>query len=275
MILSICTYAILGLVIGSFLNVVILRHGARTVGGRSGCLSCGAQLRWYDMLPVVSWIALFGRCRMCGSRISMQYPLVESATAALFAIIGSAALSPVLQSVSLVIVCLLVLISVYDLRHTIIPDEWSYAFAILSFAASAPFALSLGWSQGIAPLLIAGPLCALPLFALWLISHGRWMGLGDAKLALGIGFLLGVRSGLVAIFFAFVIGAAISVCVLLPYSYIKHLFARAGGITRLGGPRTRFTMKSEVPFGPFLIMSTLIIWILTMYGLSVPFLSLT
>ena len=93
------------------------------------------------------------------------------------------------------------------------------------------------------------------------------MGLGDAKLALGIGFLLGPWSGLFAVFFGFVIGAVISVCILLPYSYLR---ARCG-ITRFGGSSAGFTMKSEVPFGPFLVASTLVVWFMMIYGLPIPF----
>jgi len=264
------TFGLFGLIIGSFLNVVILRRGARTVGGRSGCLSCGAPLRWYDLVPVVSWVALRGRCRACGSRISVQYPLVEASTAVLFACIGASDLSIPMQIISLIIIALLILITVYDLRHTIIPDEWSYTFAILAFISASSFAIGSGWT-GIFSLIIAGPLCALPLFALWLISRGRWMGLGDAKLALGIGFLLGQGTGLFAVFFAFVIGAVISVCFLLPYSYVRARF----GITRLGAGGAGFTMKSEVPFGPFLIASTLLVWLMTIYGMPIPFLNIT
>ena len=267
-------YGVMGLVIGSFLNVVILRHSARTVGGRSGCLSCNAPLAWYDLVPVVSWLALKGRCRACSSRISLQYPLVELSTAILFFLIGASGISLLLQALSLVIVAVLILITVYDLRHTIIPDEWSYSFAILAFMSGLPFALELGWRAGVMPLMLAGPICALPLFALWVISRGRWMGLGDAKLALGIGFLLGTTSGIFAVFFAFVIGAVISVCILLPYSYLRHMLAHKNGITRLGGTQVRFTMKSEVPFGPFLIASTLLVWLLSIYGIPIPFLSL-
>ena len=157
-------FGLFGLIIGSFLNVVILRRGACTVGGRSGCLSCGAPLRWFDLIPVVSWIALRGRCRSCGSRISIQYPLVEASSALLFALIGASTLSIPMQIVSLIIVSLLILITAYDLRHTIIPDEWSYTFAILAFIAASSFAIGSGWA-GIIALVIAGPLCALPLFA--------------------------------------------------------------------------------------------------------------
>jgi leader peptidase (prepilin peptidase)/N-methyltransferase len=263
-------YGLFGLVIGSFLNVVILRHGARTVGGRSGCLSCGAPLRWFDLIPVVSWVALRGRCRACGSRISVQYPLVEASTAILFAVVGASNLSIPMQIVSLIIVALLVLITVYDLRHTIIPDEWSYAFAFFAFISALAFALG-GGIWGLVALVIAGPISALPLFFLWLISRGRWMGLGDAKLALGIGFLLGQSTGLFAVFFAFVVGAVVSVCFLLPYSYLRSKF----GITRLGAGGAGFTMKSEVPFGPFLIASTLLVWLMTIYGIPIPFLNIT
>ena len=263
-------YALFGLIIGSFLNVVILRRGAKTVGGRSGCLSCGAPLYWYDLVPVISWIALRGRCRSCGTRISMQYPLVESSTALLFAAIGASELPYLMQAISLVIIALLVLITAYDMRHTIIPDEWSYAFAVLAFIGSMPFAL-LGGIDGVLLLLAAGVMCAAPLGALWLISGGRCMGLGDAKLALGMGFLLGIVPGIYAVFLAFVIGAFVSVCFLLPYSYLQ---ARHG-ITRLGVRRRSLTMKSEVPFGPFLIASTILVWFCTIYGIAIPFLNIT
>ncbi len=260
-------YGLFGLIIGSFLNVVILRRGAKTVGGRSGCLSCSAPLLWYDLVPVVSWVSLRGRCRTCGSRISVQYPLVEASTALLFAAIGASQLSIFQQAVSLAIIALLVLITAYDMRHTIIPDEWSYSFALLACIGSIPFALQGNPIMGLLMLIIAGPLCALPLFILWLVSRGRWMGLGDAKLALGIGFLLGIDSGIFAVFFAFVIGAFISACFLLPYSYLRSRF----GITRLGRSSAGFTMKSEVPFGPFLIASTIIVWLMMIYGTSIPF----
>jgi leader peptidase (prepilin peptidase)/N-methyltransferase len=271
-------YGLFGLIIGSFLNVVILRHGARTVGGRSGCLSCGAPLLWYDMVPVASWLALRGRCRACGSRISIQYPLVEAATALLFAIIGIAALSIPLKLAALAIAALLVLIAAYDIRHTIIPDAWVYSFALLAFVVSSPFALSTAGESGatgILLLLLAGPVCALPLFALWAVSRGRWMGFGDVKLALGIGWLLGLPSGLSAIFLAFVIGAVISLGMLL----VQHLRVRVsrrartpGRITGLGSETHGLTMKSEVPFGPFLIAACLLLWLLMMFSISVPLL---
>lgn len=266
---EIVIFGFLGLIVGSFLNVVILRHGARSLGGRSGCMACGAQLRWYEMIPVLSWFALRGRCRVCHTAISIQYPLVEFSTGILFALIGGAPIGIIVQIISLVVAALLVIIFVYDLYHTIIPDEWVYALALFAFAASIVGMIGTSTVLNISLFVLAGPLAALPLFALWFVSRGRWMGLGDPKLALGIGWLLGVPYGLYAVFFAFVIGAVVSVCILLPFQYITHM---TSGITRLGAVREGFTMKSEVPFGPFLIASCVLVWFAMMYGIPLPFL---
>lgn len=237
-------------------------------------MSCGARLRWYDMIPVFSWALLGGRCRSCGGRISIQYPLVEAATGILFAAIGFWANSAlpglswpgvVLIVLHLCILALLVCITAYDILHTIIPDEWAYAFAALAFISQflQPSPLDYGslW------FILAGPTAAAPLFALWLFSRGRWMGLGDAKLALGIGWLLGPAPGLIAVFGAFVIGAVVSVFILLPLPHIIRALYTLG-ITSRGKPAPGFTMKSEIPFGPFLILSCIIIWFASIYGID-------
>jgi len=250
-----------GLIVGSFLNVVILRHGVRSLGGRSGCMSCGAQLQWYDMVPVFSWLALGGKCRACRAHISPQYPLVEAVTAILFALIGATSLLLLQKILGCVILALLVAITVYDIRHTVIPDAWAYTFAALAFLSSL-FTLTPSLVN-----ILAGPIAAAPLFALWLFSRGRWMGLGDAKLALGIGWLLGPALGLFAIFSAFVIGALISVCVLLPLPHILRALYTLG-ITSSDMLSGGFTMKSEIPFGPFLIFSCIIIWFASLYGID-------
>jgi Bacterial Peptidase A24 N-terminal domain len=87
MLLGMFTFGMFGLIVGSFFNVVIIR-GTGALIGRSACMSCGKTLAWYDMVPVVSWFLLRGRCRTCGSALSIQYPLVEGATAILFALVG-------------------------------------------------------------------------------------------------------------------------------------------------------------------------------------------
>jgi len=217
------------------------------------------------MFPVISWIALGGRCRACGTRISVQYPLVEATTAILFALVGPRAPSIPLMFAFLVVVSLLILIAAYDIRHTIIPDEWVYAFAALALIIASPSALDLGL-QGFFFLFASGPLCALPLFTLWFVSRGTWMGLGDAKLALGIGWLLGIGAGLFALLTSFVLGALISVCILMPWPYI----AANIGITRLRTHHKHLTMKSEVPFGPFLVLGTFLVWLMLLWGIALP-----
>jgi len=257
-------FAALGGIIGSFLNVVVLRKGVASLDGRSSCPSCGKIIAAYDLVPVFSWLILRGRCRNCESAISIQYPLVEAATAILFALVGTAAFPGFLLSghdalvlfAELVIVSLLVIITVYDLRHTIIPDEWSYAFAALALI------LALVHSPTLSTLL-AGPIAALPLFFLWLVSQGRWMGFGDPKLALGIGWLLGFPLGVVAVFVSFIIGTVILIPMLLYERLVTH---NGGG----GSVNAGLTMKSEVPFGPFLIASCLIFWVIGLYGVEVP-----
>jgi leader peptidase (prepilin peptidase)/N-methyltransferase len=252
-----------GLIIGSFLNVVILRRGVKGIGGRSACAQCGHALAWYDLIPVISWVSLRGRCRYCGSHISMQYPLVEAVTAALFATIVASPF-PVGAPYTMtfcVIAALLVCICTYDLRHTIIPDAWVYAFDALAFCTMPwLFAAMTPPDVPVWPLFAAGFIAAFPLFFLWAISRGTWMGFGDVKLALGIGWLLGPWSGVFAIFFAFIIGSVVLVPMMV-YERVTH--TRTYGEVPAG-----LTMKSEVPFGPFLVASTLIVWLCLLYGID-------
>jgi len=168
----------------------------------------------------------------------------------------------------LVVIALWVAIAAYDVRQTIVPDGWAYTAAIVAFGFSAsyvPFVWSDAW------FLFAGPLCALPLFALWLGTKGRGMGLGDAKLALSIGWLLGPLYGFVAVMWGFIIGAAWAVCILLPMAWWVRLFTLLSH-GRLRGSSERFTMKSEVPFGPFLIAAALALWFLLLYHIPLPLL---
>ena len=256
-----------GLIIGSFLNVVILRQGTgRTTSGRSGCFSCGHQLQWFDLVPVLSWLLLRGRCRYCGSRISPQYPLVELSTALLFGVLGSAPLvvGLVHQAVLCVLASLLIIIAVYDMRHTIIPDEWVYGFIgvslLLAFITVTKETMPLS-------VVVAGPLTAVPLFLLWFFSQGRAMGFGDVKLSIGMGYLLGLWSGLSAVFLAFIIGGVLSTPLLFLSSGLwkkirSYLTHRRG----LNLPLFSVSMKSEVPFGPFLVLATFIVWISELYG---------
>ena len=263
-------FGLFGLIVGSFLNVLILRRGKRPLTGRSACGACESVLGWHDLVPVLSWFVLLGRCRSCRSRISIQYPLVEGATALLFAAIAGASLGTMWTAFACVVAALLVAIFVYDLYHALIPDAW-----VWTFNALALLALIFNFQFSIFNFL-AGPATALPLFALWFASGGRWMGFGDVKLALGMGWLLGPLGGIQALFLAFIVGALVSVPLLFfssdawkkmvgrlpPYRFLHRVLKVKSG--------TGYTMKSEVPFGPFLITATFIVWFLQMYGVEIP-----
>ncbi len=245
---------LLGAIIGSFLNVVILRYGTgRGVNGRSGCMSCGYKLRWFDLVPVISWVMLAGKCRQCRSKISKQYPLVELATAALFGLVAHyvSGLDIVLTMIPFVfawyaiIASLLVVIFVYDMRHKIIPDGLSFTFMGMAFAQTLCILPPQFWLSPIAWLdLLAGPIIAAPFFLIWYFSGGRLMGFGDIKLMLGIGWFLGFGAGISAIVLAFWIGAVFSLLLILAH--------------RLKKGASRITMKQEIPFAPFLILGILI-----------------
>ncbi len=244
----------LGAIIGSFLNVVILRYNTgKTVGGRSGCLSCGEKLLARDMIPILSWLLLKGRCRKCGSKISIQYPLVEFFTAALFTLLFWTALpllgAPYLMAMyfvwNAIIFSILIVTFVYDLRHKIIPDGFSYSFAIFSFIQVIIMnPIYFEYSTISLLNILSGFILFLPFFILWFISSGRWVGLGDGKLALGIGWYLGFVKGISAVILAFWIGAVFAIGLML--------------IERLKNKHKNITMKTEIPFAPFLIAGTLI-----------------
>lgn len=247
--------AILGVIIGSFLNVVILRYNTgKGINGRSECLFCKKTLNWYELIPIISFFIQKRRCSKCESKISWQYPLVELATAIMFVAIFLRQINLfyenyILFFISLffffIIWSLLIVIFVYDLRHKIIPNGIVYSFVILSLIYTLiSIPIEFWFKMPVVLNIFAGLIFAIPFALLWLVSGGRWIGLGDAKLVLGIGWLLGFINGLSAIFLAFWIGAIISILLLL----INRLYRKSGDIT----------MKTEVPFAPFLIIGTLI-----------------
>lgn len=241
----------LGAIIGSFLNVVIFRYqtGMSMVKGQSVCLSCTKTLTWLELVPIFSFLAQKGRCRSCLSKISWQYPAVEFTTACIFLAtfwhLGGLQ-APILELVlTLIIFCLLIVIAVYDLRHKIIPDTWSYSLAVLAFILTPGLLYfntgnNLPWYEWISGLLVASPFAFL-----FLISRGRWMGFGDAKLALGIGWFLGLSLGISAIIWGFWIGAAYGLTIM------------AIGLKYKG---KKITIKSEIPFAPFLIIGWLLVY---------------
>ena len=244
-------YFVFGTLIGSSLNVVILRYHSKSFfKGRSGCFSCGRNLKWYELVPLLSFFFLKGRCGSCRSKISAQYILVELSTGLLFLFAYLKGFVGIDMPIVLSILSILVAIFVYDLHHKIIPDGLVYLFIVIAFVqmflSPSPFVFELPTLSNF----IAGPILFTPFFAMWYLSKGAWMGLGDGKLAFGIGWFLGLNLGISAIVYSFWIGAVAS----LTFLIISKLIKRRG----LFGKRT-LSMKSEIPFAPFLILGFLLV----------------
>lgn len=201
---------LLGLVIGSFLNVVIYRLPRRESLARPGshCPACGSAIRWYDNVPVVSWLVLRGRCRACRQSVSVRYPLVEAVTGIAFAAaFWRFGLSWALP-VSWAFIAAMVAIAFIDHDHMIIPDKIVLPGALLGLAICVAMEPSRWWQY-----LAASLGAAAFLFALGLLWPGG-MGAGDVKMALFMGAVLGT-SVVVALFAAFLFGAVVGVYLLL------------------------------------------------------------
>ena len=241
---------ILGVIIGSFLNVVAYRYGTGqgVARGRSKCFSCRQTLAWYELIPIISFLILRARCRSCKSKISWQYPLVELITGLVFAgIFWSFGLSLFILLLWIA-AALLIAIAVYDWHHFIIPDGLVYAFMVVALI----FSLTAGFYSLSSTLIVTVGLFIF-FWALWYFSGGAWMGFGDAKLVVGIGLLLGWPLGLSAIIIAFWLGAVVGVAMLAWQKLVHNRHSQKGA--RL------VTMKTEVPFAPFLVLATLLVLI--------------
>ena len=262
-----------GLAMGSFLNAVVYRlqkgesfllapsetrKGFSSFFERSYCPKCEYELGWQDLIPLASFIFLKGKCRYCKEKISWQYPLVELITGLIFLAIGFRNSNLLFYGnntlwiwstfFDIAIAGFLVIIFLYDLKHFIIPDVVIYPAIIVAFVYRLCEIFGFGnqiWPEGIGitfltllsdPILSAFGASAFFLFIV-LISRGKWMGIGDIKLAFLMGLFLGFPEVLVALFSAYCLGAIIGV-----------------GLIILG----KKSLKSEVPFGPFLATGTLI-----------------
>ncbi len=257
---------LLGFIFGSFLNVVSLRiNTGRSLNGRSMCFSCSKVLKWYELIPVFSWVIQRGRCNKCSSRISSELLISELITGLFFGMIAVRGLfsnnftfdfSYIISTIYLfIIVSVLIIISFYDIRHKIIPDKLAIIFGILSFISIFFFDFNssifnfIGFHTPNIFNIVAGIIIPLPFFLIWLFSKGRLIGLGDAKIMVGMGLLLGITKGFSAVFISFWIGALFSISIFI----ISKMFSRS---FVLGSKNS--IMKMEVPFAPFLILGTLL-----------------
>ena len=280
---------VFGAVIGSFLNVVSLRYDpdrflfGPALFGRSHCPHCGATLRWFELVPILSFAAQLGRCRRCRARLSFRYPIVEILSGFIFVFVPmrlsdpSFLLSlrsgfPLVAGLWILAFLLLLLMSLIDLRLSIIPDEINlllFGIGIALVLASRPdfsatggsflgaYGFLFGFRENIwLNHLVLGALAAgLFFWALMVITRGRGMGAGDLKLAMPLGFLFGWPDILFVVGLAFVAGSILGAC------------AIGSGLK---------TLKSLVPFGPFLAASAAIVfffgyqlvhWYFTLFGL--------
>lgn len=258
---------LLGAIVGSFLNVVALRwpkpdepgkFQIKKFAGRSGCPSCGKKLSWYELIPVFSFVFQKGKCRGCNSKISFQYPLVEILTGLVFVSIFNVVspvdfLSAVYYLLITAVFCIYIIILIYDFKYKIIPDTLSYSAIVFSFIfVVLNYILQAGSYQLLD--FLAGPILFIFFGSIWFFSGGRAMGFGDAKLSLSVGFLLGAAQGFSAIIIAFWVGAAGS----LTYMFLdKYGFLSAG---------KKLTMKSEIPFAPFIILGA---WVSLVFGFDI------
>ncbi len=240
---------IFGLIIGSFLNCFVYRLEINKgfLRGRSFCPLCKHELAWQDLIPVLSFFLLKGKCRYCKKPISWQYPLVELATAILFVLIANkqlivsnplAMLSVVNIFFSFIISCFFIVIFVYDLKHYIIPDKVIYPAILLTLIYGIFYSYFILHASSFMFNIGAAALGAATFFLLiYLISKGQWLGLGDVRLAFFMGLYLGFPNILVALFLSFLIGAVVGLVLVA---------------------QNKKTLKSEVPFGPFLVLGTFI-----------------
>lgn len=226
-----------GLIIGSFLNVVILRlHDGQNIAvGRSRCPHCQKTLSALDLIPVLSFLLLRGRCRYCRQKISWQYPAVEIITACLFLsaywlLAGRQAYFSwpfVLElAVYWVALAALVVTFVYDWKWMLIPDE------VVLPAGLAVLLINLANGRSWVDLLL-GVAVGFGFFAIqYFISRGRWIGGGDLRLGFFMGCLLGLGGTVLSLFVAYILGAAVSIILIL-------------------SGRVKF--NSQVPFGVFIV----------------------
>lgn len=193
-------FIVLGLVIGSFLNVVILRlpEGKSIAFPSSHCYSCKKSLKWYHNIPIFSWIFLGGRCGFCKAKISYQYPLIELLCGIIFALCFAKEGDIVLSILYGVIFSLLLALSLIDLRYKAVPDMLSVPTMVLAFFVHDPFfTIEYG-------LMFAGGFALLRILVSFLIKKEA-MGEADIIIAAIIGAILGSPLGLVAIYLAAVI----------------------------------------------------------------------
>jgi leader peptidase (prepilin peptidase)/N-methyltransferase len=238
MIIFYVLFFIFGTIVGSFLNVVILRlkKNKSIIKNPSHCPFCKRKLRWFELIPVVSFFIQKGKCRRCRKKISWQYPIVEFFTGVIFVLIAVYFLNFSFYGLInlcylLIISCFLIVIFVYDLKYYLVSDKIVYPAIFISVLYDVYLALianqfSIFFSS------ILGAVSMGGFFLFWvLVSKGKWMGIGDIKIGILLGLFFGIYQLFTALFLTFFVGAFISLILII---------------------MKKKKLKSEIPLGPFL-----------------------
>lgn len=238
-------FAVLGLLVGSYLNVLIYRLPRRlpTAVDRSRCAHCGQEIQPRDLIPVVSFLLLRGRCRQCAAPIGWRYPAVELLTVALFVLVSRDRAMSIALAADLVLVSIAIAAAFIDFEFQIIPNRLLLGGAVLWILLAAAALAFPGWAGGFPPLrqsLIGAAIGGGFLWLVEIVTRGG-MGWGDIKFMALAGLFLGGSSTIVALFVGFVLGAA------------------GGLVLILLKLKTR---KDFIPFGPYLSagVTVAVIW---------------
>jgi prepilin signal peptidase PulO-like enzyme (type II secretory pathway) len=234
--------SLLGVAVGSFLNVVVFRvKENEPLTGRSKCRTCLEPVKGIDLIPIISFFSLKGRCRQCSSVIEWQYPIIELTTGVMFGLLFIRAVTGIaipdfvtgdeltlLFIRDAIIGCFLLIIFVYDFKYSYILDKFSVPAILLALMINASLGASLQ------DMLLGGFLIGAFFAFQFLVSRGKWIGGGDIRMGLLMGFYLGLELGVVALFLSYVMGAFIGVLLIV----FKHR-----------------KPDSHVPFGTFMALS--------------------
>ena len=232
--MALLTAALFGLVIGSFLNVCIYRlpRDQSIVWPASRCTTCGREISWFENVPVLSYAILRGRCRTCGDRISLMYPLVEVVTAGVFVAVAAAFGLSWLLPIRLLFGCAMIVLLVIDLQHQILPNEITLPGIVVGLAAS--LIADPGWRDALIGALAGGGLLSLVAWGYERIRHQEGLGFGDVKMLAMIGAFLGWKLMLLTL-----VGASL-------------LGSLTAGVLMLAG---RADSQSKLPLGTFLAIA--------------------
>jgi prepilin signal peptidase PulO-like enzyme (type II secretory pathway) len=237
-----------GIIFGSFLNVVILRYdgehflfNAKMLGGRSHCMHCRETLRWFELVPIASFLIQGGRCRRCKVKLNIQYPIVELLSGLLFVFVPLAVGVSIFAAVLWVAVFeALLVMAVIDIRLGIIPDEINLFLTVAGIALAIIAAASLGGQESILWAKLTGAVVAGAFFgALIAITRGKGMGMGDLKLVIPLGLIFGWPGIVLVMMLSFIIGAVVGVFAIM---------------------RGKKSMKGTLPFGPFLALGAVAVF---------------